>query len=154
MQSSQRFQRGNFKESVQFASPVAAIQRVGPLAVIPGLLRELGADPDKVLASAGLDSAALNDIEGSIPYVALGRLLHACAFMTRCPNFALLVGQRAKLLHLGLPGELLRHSATLNAALLIFVRINAPVRRHGPSLPHGSAETMESSRPAIKERIR
>jgi AraC-like DNA-binding protein len=41
--------------------------------------------------------------------------------MTRCPNFALLVGQRAKLLHLGPPGELLRHSATLNAALQTFV---------------------------------
>jgi len=121
MPSSQRLQGGNFRESVRSAAPVAGTQRVGPLAVIPGLLRELGADPDQVLASAGLDAAALNDVENWIPYVAMGRLLRVCALMTRCSHFALLVGQRANLLHLGLPGELMRHSATLNAALQTFV---------------------------------
>jgi len=58
MPSSQRFEGGNFGESVRSAAPVAGAQRVGPLAVIPGLLRELGADPDQVLASVGLDAAA------------------------------------------------------------------------------------------------
>ena len=79
MPSSQRFEGGNFGESVRSAAPVAGAQRVGPLAVIPGLLRELGADPDQGLASVGLDAAALNDVENWIPYVAMGRLLRVIA---------------------------------------------------------------------------
>ena len=114
-----RLLHGGNREGV--AVPPESAQRVGPLAVIPGLLRDLGVDPDQVLASVGLDSAALNDVEKWIPYVAMGRLLRECAVITRCSHFALLVGQRAKVLHLGVPGELMRLSATLEAALHTFV---------------------------------
>jgi len=97
-----------------------ASQRVGLLAEIPGLLRELGADPTEVLTSAGLDRDALDTLENRIPYVAAGRLLHECVEKTGCHHFALLLGQRARLSHMGLLGRLLRHSPTLGAAIKTF----------------------------------
>jgi AraC-like DNA-binding protein len=97
------------------------LQSVGPLTVIPGLLRELRVDPSRVLANAGLEVTALDSMENQIPYVAMGRLLHDCAVKTGCPHFGLLAGQRMGLSHLGLPGRLARHSPTLGAALRTFV---------------------------------
>lgn len=89
--------------------------------VIPGLLRELGADPAQVLVSAGLEATALDDMENRILYVAMGRLLHECAVKTGYAHFGLLAGQRIRLSHLGLPGQLIRHSPTLGAAIRTFV---------------------------------
>lgn len=97
-----------------------ASQRVGLLVEIPGVLREFGADPAEVLASAGLDTDALESMENQIPYLAAGRLLRQCVLKTRCPHFALLVGQRTRISHLGLPGLLMRHSPTLDAAIRTF----------------------------------
>jgi AraC-like DNA-binding protein len=97
-----------------------ASQRVGLLAEIPNLLRELGADPTEVLAGAGLDPDALDTLEDQIPYVAAGRLLHECVMKTRCQHFALLLGQRMRLSHLGFLGQLLRQSPTLGAAIRTF----------------------------------
>jgi hypothetical protein len=57
-------------------------QRVGPYSLIPGLLRELGADLDQVLRAAGLGPGVLNDMENRIPYLAIGRLLHECVVRT------------------------------------------------------------------------
>ena len=96
-------------------------QRVGPMVVIPGVLHELGADPAKVLTSAGLDLAVLDDQENRIPYVAVGRLLLESVAKTDCPHFALLCGQRVSISHLGVPGELMRYSPNLGAALRTFV---------------------------------
>ena len=98
-----------------------ASQRVGPLVEIPTLLRELGTDLAEVLDAASLDRVALDDAERRIPYLATGRLLHECAKQTSCEHFALLLGQRVRLAHLGLPGQLMRHSQSLGAALRTFV---------------------------------
>lgn len=95
-------------------------QRVGLLVEVPGVLREFGADPAEVLTSAGLDTDALESMENQIPYLAAGRLLRQCVVKARCPHFGLLVGQRTRLSHLGLPGLLMRHSPTLGAALRTF----------------------------------
>jgi AraC-like DNA-binding protein len=59
-------------------------------------------------------------MENRIPFVAMGELLHFSAMRTRCPHFGLLAGQRTSLSQLGLPGELLRCSPTLGAALRTF----------------------------------
>jgi AraC-like DNA-binding protein len=108
--------------AVQIGAPEIeeANQRVGPLAEIPRLLRELGIDPAEVLAGAGLDTDALESLENRIPYVAVGRLMHECVVKTGCGHFALLVGQRTRLSHLGLPGHLIRYSPTLGAAIRTF----------------------------------
>jgi AraC-like DNA-binding protein len=97
-----------------------ASQQVGPLAEIPALLREFGCDSAQVMASAGLDADACDAPESRIPFVAAGRLLHECAVKTGCEHFALLVGQRTRLAQLGLPGQLVRHSPTLGAAVQTF----------------------------------
>jgi AraC-type transcriptional regulator len=65
-------------------------------------------------------TGALDSLENRIPFVAMGRLLHECAVHTGCQHFALLVGQRTHLSHLGLPGQLARHSPTVGAALRTF----------------------------------
>jgi AraC-like DNA-binding protein len=98
-----------------------ASQLVGLFAEIPVLLRELGTDPAEVASSAGLDTDALDSLENRIPFVATGRLLHECVVKTGCQHFALLLGQRTRLSHLGLPGQLVRHSPTLGAAIRTFV---------------------------------
>jgi AraC-like DNA-binding protein len=97
-----------------------ASQRAGFLAELPVLLRELGANPVDVMASAGLGPEALGSQENRFSFVAVGHLLYTCAIQTGVQHFALLVGQRARLSQLGLPGQLARHSPTVRDALRIF----------------------------------
>jgi AraC-like DNA-binding protein len=95
-------------------------QRVTVLAEIPGLLRELGADPTDVLSRAGLEPDALDTVENRISFLAGGRLLYECVVKTGCRHFSLLLGQRNRLSHLGLLGRLVRHAPTLGDAIRIF----------------------------------
>src|SRR5579875_3225885 len=104
----------------RFVTATEPSQRVGPLTVIPALLRELGVEPAEVLRDAGLGAVALGAMENRIPYVAMGKLLQCCAVRTGRPHFGLLAGQRTSLSQLGLPGELLRCSPTLGAGLRTF----------------------------------
>jgi AraC-like DNA-binding protein len=92
-------------------------QRVGVLAEIPPLLREMGADPEIVLARAGLAPLALATPDGTIPYLSAARLLHHCVESTGCAHFGLLVGQRWKFSHHGKLGQLMRHSRSVSDAL-------------------------------------
>jgi AraC-like DNA-binding protein len=92
-------------------------QRVGALAEIPQLLRELGADPAEVAAGAGLDLGMLHDPENSIPYTTAGKLLQTSAARTGCAHFGLLVGQRCDTRSLGLVGRLMRNARTWGDAL-------------------------------------
>lgn len=93
------------------------LQRVGFLAVIPGLLHELGSESAPVLAAAGLESNALDDPEGIIPYAAMGRLLRIAAEQTQTPHFGLLVGQRIGPASLGLIGKLMVNAKSVGAAI-------------------------------------
>ncbi|MGA9867127.1 MAG: AraC family transcriptional regulator [Acetobacteraceae bacterium] len=92
-------------------------QRVGALAEVPQLLRELGADPAEVAAGVGLDVSVLHDPENSIPFTAAGRLLQAGAMRTGCAHFGLLVGQRCDTRSLGLVGRLMRNARTWGRAV-------------------------------------
>jgi AraC-like DNA-binding protein len=92
-------------------------QRVGALVGVPALIRELGGDPARLLAAAGLPPDALHDPEERVPYAAVGVLLHDAALWTRCGHFGLLVGRMHHLHNLGLIGEVLRNSPTVGDAL-------------------------------------
>jgi AraC-like DNA-binding protein len=81
----------------------------------------MGGDPTVILPRAGLETSALDHVENRIRYVSLGGLFHECALATGCPHFGLLAYQRVRLSHLGLPGELMRYSATLRAGLQKFI---------------------------------
>ncbi len=94
-------------------------QRVGAFVHVPALLRQLGADADAVLASAGLATAALTHAEQRIPYGALGALLERSAQASDYPQFGLLAGRMFQLEDLGLVGEVVRNSATVGEALQV-----------------------------------
>jgi AraC-like DNA-binding protein len=92
--------------------------RVGVLTELPQVLRDLGAEPVKVLPAVGINAAVLRNPENPISFVELGRLLQACVAATGCEHFGLLVGQRATTDHLGLVGRLMRNAPTLGDAML------------------------------------
>ncbi len=84
---------------------------------LPGLLRELGQDPDRLIGEAGVDLALFQDPENTIPFVAMGRLLTHCAAATRCPHLGLELGGRSGLETLGLLGKLAAAAPDLGSAL-------------------------------------
>jgi AraC-like DNA-binding protein len=92
-------------------------QRVGALAGVPQLLRELGADPAEVVAGVGLDLGVLVDPENAITFTAAGKLLQASAARTGCAHFGLLLGQRNDTRSLGLVGSLMRNAPTWGQAV-------------------------------------
>src|SRR3954451_13752748 len=92
-------------------------QRVGAYTELSILIRQLGAEPGAMLASAGLESDALDQAEGRIPYAALGRLLRISADRTGCAHLGLLAGRMWSLSDMGLVGVLARNCATVGDAL-------------------------------------
>ena len=93
-------------------------QRIGVIVELPQVLREMGEDPERLIASVGIDPDKLRNPENSISFVELGRLVQACVTATGCEHFGLLVGQRATTASLGLVGRLMRNAPTLKAAIL------------------------------------
>jgi AraC-like DNA-binding protein len=96
-------------------------QRVGWLSGLPGLIRQLGVEPEPLLATVGLAPDALSDPDATVPYVALGRLIGVAAARTGCAHFGLLAGRLTRLSELGLVGEMVRNSATVGEALRTFM---------------------------------
>jgi AraC-like DNA-binding protein len=98
-----------------------ATRLVGALTAVPGLVRELGADPGAIIAAAGLDPRLLDSPSNRIAYESIVRLLDEATERTRCPHFPLLAGAAWHLSDLGQVGELIRHSPTLGLGLDEFV---------------------------------
>ena len=96
--------------------------RVGATAALPAVLRSLGADPDRLLAEAGVDPNLFDDPDNRVSFAARGRLLSHCVTRTGCPHLGLLVGQRAGLHSLGLVGLLVKYSPDVGTALRNLVR--------------------------------
>ncbi|MEE4174394.1 MAG: AraC family transcriptional regulator [Xanthomonadales bacterium] len=84
---------------------------------IPRLLRELGADPEPILAEVGIDPGLFDDPENRISYLKRGELIEHCARRVACPHFGLLLGEHGGLSSLGLAGLLARYSDTVAHAL-------------------------------------
>ncbi|HQR72114.1 MAG TPA: AraC family transcriptional regulator [Burkholderiaceae bacterium] len=85
--------------------------------VLPAVLRELGVEPDSVIASAGVDPRAFDDGSRRVSLQRVGLLLRACIDATGEPNFGLLVASRFELPMLGVLGYLVRNQPTVRAAL-------------------------------------
>ena len=94
---------------------------VGALTAVPGLIRQLGADPEPIIAGAGLAPGALDDPANRIPYEGFARLLRDAAARTGCPHFGLLAGGAWHLPDLGETGELMRHAPTVGQGLEEFI---------------------------------
>ena len=102
-------------------------QRVGGFTALPALIRQLGSDPAAILAAVGLHEDALGDPERRVPYSAFVGVLAHAADRTQCPHFGLLVGRMFSLARLGVLGDLIRHSATVERgleALTVYQHIN------------------------------
>jgi AraC-like DNA-binding protein len=91
--------------------------RIGPVLALPAVLRELGVDPQRALAQAGIDAGAFDHPENRMRFDDLGRLLVLCVALTGRDDFGLRVGERFDLSGFGLLGELMRHSASVGEAL-------------------------------------
>lgn len=92
-------------------------QLVGPVAVLPRVLRELGVDPADVLRECGLVPDALDDPQGRIPFGAVGAMLECSVRRTGCEHLGLLAGQQLGLAQMGMVGQLARHAPSVGEAL-------------------------------------
>ncbi|MFO1060036.1 MAG: AraC family transcriptional regulator [Dongiaceae bacterium] len=100
-----------------------AEQRVGPLSMLPVVLRERGVDPDRLAEAAGIDPALLADPAARLPFVQCCRILNEAAAAASCPHLGLLIGQRCNFSGLGLPGQVALSAPSVGAALRGFVRL-------------------------------
>lgn len=91
--------------------------RVSILTQLPSLLREMGHDPDRLLAQLGLQPELLADPEKTLPFRVVGELLGHCVVRTGCDHFGLLLGQRGGTETLGKVGLLARSSPDVGSAL-------------------------------------
>jgi AraC-like DNA-binding protein len=92
-------------------------QRVGGFTRLPALLRELGVEPERVLAEAGLPPGAFDAPDRSLPYAGIGRALEVASARARCPHLGVLLGRTWRLEDLGVVGVAVRHAPTIGDAL-------------------------------------
>jgi AraC-like DNA-binding protein len=106
------------KNRPQYAPPsTQGDVRVGPLLIIPSLLREHNIDPSLVLGQVGLDVRIFEDPENRVSFDALGRLLETCVKVTGCPHFGLRIGQQFNIGSLGVLGQLMCNCPSVRDAL-------------------------------------
>lgn len=119
----------------QLSAVIDGAIRIGPVAAIAKVLRELGQDPAALMGELGLASDLFEHQENTISFVDVGRLFSLAVRRTGCPHFGLLVGQRAGVESLGVVGMLGRHSPTLGAGLRNIIRhLHLHDRGAAPSL--------------------
>lgn len=102
------------------SQPPAAAEgevRIGPVAAIPAVLKDLGVKPGAPFARAGVARSTFANPENRIAFESLGRLFAECAKASGCDHFGLLVGERFDLTGLGAIGYLMRNSSTVGEAL-------------------------------------
>lgn len=118
--------------------PGESLQRVGPLAVVPGLLRELGVDPAPVFAGLPFGPDRLQR-DARLPYVALIAMLERSAEAAGRPEFGLRVGLANDHRCLGVVGEMMGSAATLGQALRDYVGVHGGLSSGGSAylLPMG-----------------
>jgi len=93
--------------------------RLGVIARLPGLLRELGVDPAHALGpAAGIDPGALEDPDLVLPVAEVHRLLEAAVEASGCAHLGALLGRAGGTATLGPVGALMRSAPTLRDALI------------------------------------
>lgn len=98
------------------------LQRVGPLAGIPALLREFRVEVDDVLHGLEIRPEDLA-VDNRIPFRSALSLLDRCVKACRCDHFGVLLGMRFKLSDFGLIGEAIDCASTLGEAIEDFISV-------------------------------
>jgi AraC-like DNA-binding protein len=83
-------------------------------------ISELGADPERILAEAGIPADLFANPENAISLQAIGELLECCVAATDCEHFGLLLGVGAGDNPLGLFSEILEQCADVGTAIAYF----------------------------------
>jgi hypothetical protein len=96
--------------------------RIGPLAGLPAILRELGHDPEPIFGRVGFKLAQFADPDTVISFVGASRLLALSVAATGCQQLGLLLGERSGPSSLGIAGFLLRTAPDVRTALTDVVR--------------------------------
>lgn len=99
--------------------PRYAIIKVRNAAAILPTLTDLGADPEAVLRSAGIEPAMFSDPDNDLPFAAVGKLATECVKATGCESFGLRVGARRNMTSIGLTGLVSMHAPTVRDALQV-----------------------------------
>lgn len=94
---------------------------MGLFGAVPGLARELGADPERLVRAVGLAPDDLANPDRHVPYASIVALLHQTAERTGCAHAALLAGRMWRIADLGLIGRLMALSPTVGDALRLNV---------------------------------
>jgi AraC-like DNA-binding protein len=106
-------------DRVTRTKPRYAIIKVRNVAAILPTLTDLGADPEAVLRSAGIEPAMFSDPDNDLPFAAVGKLATECVKATGCESFGLRVGARRNMTSIGLTGLVSMHAPTVRDALQI-----------------------------------
>jgi AraC-like DNA-binding protein len=112
----------------------ALLNRVGAVAVLPDVLRDLGLDPAAVFAAAQVEMDALEDPEALLTVVELGRLVSLALHASKRPDLGLLAADRAGADMVGLLGDLFVSADDLRAALHDLIRYFCLVTRGGVAI--------------------
>lgn len=120
------------------------MQRIGPLALLPDILGELGLSLDDALDGTGVRRDDLT-AEARVPFSAALRLLERTATLSGCPHLGLLVGARSDHRVLGLVGTMMSHAQTLGDALRDYVAGSSAIRVGPPSTCSPWARTTSSA---------
>ncbi len=95
-----------------------AVQRIGPVVELPGILRELKVDVAKVFDGSGIDPGCLTQ-DTRANFGVLLPLLERAAVLSGCAHIGLLMGLRFELAaHYGPIGLLMQSAPTLKQALM------------------------------------
>lgn len=84
---------------------------------LPEILREFGCDPEDVFEKAGFKLTQFEEPDGRISYADGSRLLADCVTASACQHLGLVIGERAKMSTLGIPGFIARSATTVGTAL-------------------------------------
>lgn len=107
----------NVQVAARWRLPRQGTVRAAPLASVPAVMEELGADLGPIMAALGLNHRLFREPDESIAYQTVCKLLAACCRATACPHFGLLIGQRCGTTTLGALGYLVQNSPDVRTAI-------------------------------------
>ncbi len=111
---------GNSPATSAFGDVQAGCTRVQPIMHIARTISELGGDPERILAAAGIPADLFANPENMISLQAIGELLECCVAATGCEHFGLLLGAGTGDNPLGLLSEILEQCADVGTAIAHF----------------------------------
>lgn len=103
------------------AQPLSGVLRVNAVWGLRGLLAEAGVGLAEVLDAAGLPRATFDCPDSLVPYIQLESLFDVCEQRLSCDHVGLLIGQRSRLIDMGLAGEAAMCERTTGEALRAFI---------------------------------